>query len=428
MPPFLMSDNAVASETATTERPVEISRELTSSFSELNDALLFEGAELQRDVILWQRWIRYATVAILSMAVLLLGASHHERLWIPLGASVGGYVLLNIAAAWYVARTRANRMRRWLPDAILVSDVAVISALIYLSGPPAQFYRILLLGFLVLQLTVFYFGRRSGVLAGIMILAAYVGLSLVVPSFIPGPRPVPVVVGMNSVLFGFIAAVLITSFGNFRERMNAFRRVCKRAELGDLGGNIEVDGERFPDDLTLLGRSFNEMRGRLIELIGTDPLTGCLNRRAIETRLNREWRQAKRRDSMLAVLMVDLDRFKEINDTHGHLVGDAVLQTLGEIMRTTARETDAVARVGGDEFVVLLPDTAWQGAMTFAERLRRNVHEHRFEGENAAVSITISVGVALARGTDPISADDLLEAADRSLYKAKTGGRNRISA
>ena len=418
----------MASETATTERAPEISRELTSSFDQLNDALFFDRAELQRDVILWQRWIRYATVAILSMAVLLLGASQHERLWIPLGASVGGYVILNIIAAWYVARIAADRMREWLPDVILVSDVAVISALIYLSGPPAQFYRILLLGFLVLQLTVFYFGRRSGVLAALMLLAAYVGLSLVVPSFIQGPRPVHVVVGMNALLFGFISVVIITSFGNFRERMNAFRRVCKRAELGDLGGNIEVDGERFPDDLTLLGRSFNEMRGRLIELIGTDPLTGCLNRRAMETRLSREWRQAKRRDSMLALLMVDLDHFKEINDTHGHIVGDAVLKALGEIMRTTARETDAVARVGGDEFIVLLPDTAWQGAMTFAERLRRNVHEYAFTEANADVSITISVGVALARGTDPVSADDLMEAADRSLYKAKTGGRNRISA
>ena len=423
-----MNHIAVASDTATTERPPEISRELTSSFDQLNDALFFDRAELQRDVILWQRWIRYATVAILSVAVLLLGASDYERLWIPLTASVGGYVLLNIAAAWYVARTSADRMREWLPDAILVSDVAVIAALIYLSGPPAQFYRILLLGFLVLQLTVFYFGRRSGVLAALMLLAAYVGLSLVVPSFIPGPRPISVVVGMNAVLFGFISIVIITSFGNFRERMNAFRRVCKRAELGDLGGNIEVDGERFPDDLTLLGRSFNEMRGRLIELIGTDPLTGCLNRRAMETRLSREWRQAKRRDSMLALLMVDLDHFKEINDTHGHIVGDAVLKALGEIMRTTARETDAVARVGGDEFVVLLPDTAWQGAMTFAERLRRNVHEYEFVNENKPLAITISVGVALARGTDPVSAEDLMEAADRSLYKAKTGGRNRISA
>jgi diguanylate cyclase len=98
-------------------------------------------------------------------------------------------------------------------------------------------------------------------------------------------------------------------------------------------------------------------------------------------------------------------------------------------MRKTARETDTVARVGGDEFVVMLPDTAWQGAMTFAERLRRNVDEHTFAEEGKKpMAITVSVGVALAKGSDPVTEEDLLQTADRSLYKAKSGGRNRICA
>ena len=171
------------------------------------------------------------------------------------------------------------------------------------------------------------------------------------------------------------------------------------------------------------------MRSRLIELVGTDVVTGCLNRRAFESRLQREWRQARRRTSTLALLMVDIDHFKEINDTYGHGAGDAVLAELGEIMRRTARETDTVARLGGDEFVVMLPDTLWQGAMTFAERLRRNVDEHRFSVEDGTkLPITVSVGVALAKGSDPLTHEDLMETADRSLYKAKQGGRNRICA
>jgi diguanylate cyclase (GGDEF)-like protein len=98
-------------------------------------------------------------------------------------------------------------------------------------------------------------------------------------------------------------------------------------------------------------------------------------------------------------------------------------------MRSTARETDTVARLGGDEFVIMLPDTAWQGAMTFAERLRRNVDEHRFElTPGNILPITISVGVALGKGSDPVTHDDLLQSADRALYKAKSGGRNRICA
>ena len=113
------------------------------------------------------------------------------------------------------------------------------------------------------------------------------------------------------------------------------------------------------------------MRQRLIELIGTDPLTECLNRRALETRLARECRQARRRGTPLSVLAVDVDHFKSINDSYGHPFGDYVLQTVADIMKETARDTDAVARLGGDEFILVLPDTGMQGATAFAERLRQ---------------------------------------------------------
>ena len=97
-------------------------------------------------------------------------------------------------------------------------------------------------------------------------------------------------------------------------------------------------------------------------------------------------------------------------------------------MKATARDTDSVARLGGDEFVIVLPDTGWQGALTFAERLRRRVDDFTFGADTGALSATISVGVSLARGTDPISPEMLLQEADRSLYKAKSGGRNRVFA
>jgi diguanylate cyclase (GGDEF)-like protein len=219
------------------------------------------------------------------------------------------------------------------------------------------------------------------------------------------------------------------TFGSFRLRMNKLREFVKRVEIGDFSGEYDSAADARPDDLTLLGQSYNEMRSRLIELVGTDILTGCINRRAFESRLSREWRQARRRSSTLALLMIDIDHFKDINDSHGHAAGDIVLTEIGEIMRKTARETDTVARVGGDEFVVMLPDTAWQGAMTFAERLRRNVDEHTFaEDGKKPMAITVSVGVALAKGSDPVTEEDLLQTADRSLYKAKSGGRNRICA
>ena len=177
-----------------------------------------------------------------------------------------------------------------------------------------------------------------------------------------------------------VCGVLITAYGNFRARMNRLRLFCKLVEEGDLAPSLTLGVDKRPDDLTLLATSFDAMRSRLAEQIGTDPLTGCLNRRALETRLRAEWRQAKRRGSTVAVLAIDLDHFKEINDTRGHPFGDVVLQELAGIMKSTARDTDAVARLGGDEFVIVLPDTGWQGALTFAERLRRKVDDFAFGG------------------------------------------------
>ena len=123
---------------------------------------------------------------------------------------------------------------------------------------------------------------------------------------------------------------------------------------------------------------------------------------------------------------IDLDHFKDINDSRGHPTGDMVLQQVAGIMKATARDSDSVARFGGDEFVILLPDTGWQGALTFAERLRRSVDEQPFGPPDTPVHTTISIGVALGKGSDTTSADILLKEADSALYKAKTAGRNRV--
>ena len=406
----------------------EISRELSSSFQKIHDALRHDRDELQRDVLLWQRWVRYAAVIITAALTLPFGAPETQPTWMRIGAVAGCYVLFHGLVALYLKRSIGRTLPGWLFEVILVADVAVVTALVYFSSTPAQAYRILLLGFMLLQLSAFYFGRKAGMIAMGLVVVAYLLTALFIPPYVAGPRPTLLVTGVNTLIFAFAGGVPVATFGAFRERMNAFRLLVKRAEMGDLAGSYDLDTDRLPDDLTLLGRGFNDMRLRLIELVGTDPLTQLLNRRALEQRLGREWRLARRRGATLALLIVDVDHFKQINDTRGHPAGDVVLQELAEIMRATARETDAIARVGGDEFVIVLPDTGWQGAMTFAERLRRNVDDHRFDDELADLEITISIGVALAQGADPVTADDLLEEADRSLYKAKSGGRNRISA
>ena len=411
----------------------EFTREMSATWSAIRSEIQQDSADLHREVLLWQRWVRYAVAALMTFGAITMLQSRgvEPRGWIPVGVATGLYLVVVILSAWYLKRSAGQRLVPWLTAVVVVGDVAMMTGLIMLSSPPSQFHRILILGLLVIQLTVFYFGLRLGLWATLLVAGAYLGSSfaptLGIPPLVPGPPPTQMVVAFNGAIFLFVASVLTITFGGFRQRMNALRVFCKRVEIGDLGGAYDLEDDQRPDELTLLARSLDTMRGRLIELIGTDPLTGCLNRRALETRLRREWRQAKRRGSVLAILVVDLDHFKTINDTHGHPVGDMVLQELAEIMKTTARETDAVSRVGGDEFVIVLPDTAWQGAMAFAERLRRNVDEHTFGGDEM-LEITISVGVAHARGTDALSAEELLEQADRNLYKAKDGGRNRISA
>ena len=165
---------------------------------------------------------------------------------------------------------------------------------------------------------------------------------------------------------------------------------------------------------------------RLETLAATDSLTGCLNRRALLEAVEREVDRARRYNLVLALLMVDLDHFKRINDTMGHIVGDGVLRQLGELLRRDARSVDAVARYGGEEFVVLLPETAAHGAMIYADRMRQRIAAFSF-GETAhPVKITVSVGVACFPDPKVDTPESFIALADAALYRAKADGRNVV--
>jgi len=165
---------------------------------------------------------------------------------------------------------------------------------------------------------------------------------------------------------------------------------------------------------------------RLEFLASTDALTGCLNRRALLESLEREVERARRYNLVLTLLMVDIDHFKKINDTRGHLVGDTVLRQLGELLRRDARSVDAVARYGGEEFVVLLPETAVHGAMIFADRMRQRIANYAFGEPDNPVRITVSVGVACYPDRAVETPESFLALADAALYRAKADGRNVV--
>ncbi len=161
-------------------------------------------------------------------------------------------------------------------------------------------------------------------------------------------------------------------------------------------------------------------------LASTDALTGCLNRRALHEKLERELDRARRYNLVLTIMMIDLDRFKEINDSHGHLAGDAVLRQIGDSLRHEARSVDIVARYGGEEFVIVLPDTAMEGGMIFAERIRQRVAENIFVSSAGPLRVTVSVGLSVFPDEGVETADAVVARADAALYRAKALGRNRV--
>mgnify|MGYP002784713389 CR=1 FL=1 len=162
-----------------------------------------------------------------------------------------------------------------------------------------------------------------------------------------------------------------------------------------------------------------EARARLVELARTDPLTGLANRRAFDERLAAELARARREGSPLSLALVDLDRFKRVNDVHGHAVGDEVLREVARRLRDVARATDVVARLGGEELAWLLPGTGLDAAMEAAERLRAGI---RGTPVGRAGRQTASIGIAEAAPGD--LPGDLLRRADGALYRAKDGGRD----
>ena len=165
-----------------------------------------------------------------------------------------------------------------------------------------------------------------------------------------------------------------------------------------------------------------------------DPLTGVYNRRHLDSRLNEEVSRARRHGLPLAVLMLDIDHFKRINDEHGHQVGDQVLVQFAALVNQQLREPDMAARYGGEEFVVIAPQTTRNDAVNLAERLRARVESAVFRvtdatppGEKLEIRLTCSIGVAEL--SEAIGrADTLLHCADQNLYRAKHAGRNRVNA
>lgn len=233
-------------------------------------------------------------------------------------------------------------------------------------------------------------------------------------------------------------------------------------EFREVSGRATVRvGEAHPDphrhDVLLVGqplgvllvsrgRPFDESETRVLETVAStlahplrnallyrdavnaaarDPLTGINNRASLELMLEREVGLARRYSTPLSVIMVDADRFKDINDTYGHLVGDSVLKALVRSISACVRDSDLMFRYGGEEFLIVLSNTSSDGAALLAERIRTAVAGEPVRWRDVSVALTVSLGVAgLEDDDDP---EQLLNRADQALYRSKVGGRNRVT-
>lgn len=236
-----------------------------------------------------------------------------------------------------------------------------------------------------------------------------------------------------------------TSTGDYHAKIGGYSdQISRAANIGELNTildevlrdtrQVQDDALAARDNMLVARQEMQEAETRIhtleaklqhmSELVREDQLTGSLNRRGLDDVFERETARSDRRGTPLCIAMLDLDDFKRLNDTYGHLAGDAALKHLVKIVKDTLRSMDVIARFGGEEFLILLPETTVESAAATMTRLQRELTKHFFLHENEKVLITFSAGVALRFPNEEQAA--LVKRADQAMYQAKKTGKNRV--
>jgi len=248
------------------------------------------------------------------------------------------------------------------------------------------------------------------------------------------------ILSVYSFALSLLSSLLLYVFSeNLVDRIIKLQKLSNMIKESNFSGIDSLKIEKPEDELDHLrnnlvdtaltiGRLLSELEEKnreLQELAYYDPLTGLPNRRFFFEHASLIFEEVKRYEKPLSLLVMDIDHFKKINDTYGHDVGDLVLKTFAGVLRGIVRQSDICARFGGEEFVVLLPNTDLEGAKVLAERIRTAVAKNMVEHGSIVIVFTVSIGISQYRkGMQSI--DELIKEADIALYRAKEGGRNRV--
>lgn len=375
------------------------------------------------EIVVWQssrRLIIALSVGALGVVLHTVGLVRGPG-W-PFLVVVPSYIA--IVALLAVSIERRHEVPRAALVVLAVTDVTAIFTVEALVTPPAFYPRALLLSLLALQFNQMYFGRSPALTVVVSSVLAYV--ALIIGAWESGMNVAWVEEGWMLALYLLIALNGMALQVSANRRLATLVDLFAGAQRGDFSRTFVEDRHREPDGITLLGRAYNHLRSELATMVLTDTLTGCLNRRGFGQVLNQNVAAAVRRGGELALLAIDVDHFKAINDSVGHLAGDAILRELAALLAQSSRGGDVVARVGGEEFVVLLPNTDTEMAGVAAERIMSAVRAHNFRTARGRQKVTVSVGIAAEQIADGHIAAAIRARADEALYVAKRLGRNRV--
>lgn len=388
------------------------------------------------DVLVWQSGYRIALAllaAAIAVALKTIGALKLSTVAeSAIGADVADWMVGLVSATYVVLvlviRRRMHTHRRAgvaTATFMVMADLLMVFWLVFLLAQPENYERALLVALFSLQLTHVYFGRGPALLTLLAIAAGYVLINDI--ALRHGATNVSWSdVGITLLLFALGASLVIVVLSNLHLRLATLVTVFERAEEGDFALEYDVAADPRPDAITAVGRAYNRMRTQLASIVLTDPLSQCLNRRGFHQQYRRELARAARTQTDVAIVALDLDHFKQVNDTYGHLVGDQVITETGELLRANARSGDVVARTGGEEFVILAPGTSVAGAQHLALRVLEAFRRTTFGGPSERIALTVSIGVVSDAVPDENIAEDLQARADEALYAAKRTGRNRM--